>query len=70
MESALVRFRRERKITQQRLAGLFGVQPPAVSKWERGRVPAERVLEIERLTGIPRHALRPDLYPVSEVSAA
>jgi DNA-binding transcriptional regulator YdaS (Cro superfamily) len=26
-------------------------------------LPAERVLDIERVTGIPRHELRPDLYP-------
>ena len=29
----------------------------------RGHVSAGRVLEIERRTGIPRHALRPDIYP-------
>lgn len=28
----------------------------------RGRVPAERVVELEQLTGVPREALRPDLY--------
>lgn len=27
------------------------------------RVPAEYVLEIERVTGVSRHELRPDLYP-------
>ena len=36
----------------------------AVGKWrKRGRVPAERVLAVERETGISRHDLRPDLYP-------
>lgn len=35
-----------------------------VSSWIlRGRVPAERVLELERLSGVSRHVLRPDLYP-------
>ena len=34
----------------------------AVSQWRR--VPAERVLDVERITGIPRHILRPDLYPM------
>lgn len=35
----------------------------AVSKWER--IPAERVVEVERITGIPREELRPDLYRVA-----
>lgn len=42
------------------LAPRLGVTQSAVSMWER--VPAERALEIERLTGIPRHLLRPDLW--------
>jgi DNA-binding transcriptional regulator YdaS (Cro superfamily) len=33
----------------------------AVSQWTR--IPAERVLDVERITGIPREELRPDLYP-------
>lgn len=32
----------------------------AVSQWQR--VPAERVLDVERLTGISRHDLRPDVF--------
>lgn len=35
-----------------------------VSSWIlRGRLPAERVLEVEAATGVSRHELRPDLYP-------
>lgn len=29
----------------------------------RFATPAEYVLRVERLTGVPRHDLRPDLYP-------
>lgn len=32
----------------------------AVSQWKR--VPAERVIEVERLTGVSRHELRPDVF--------
>lgn len=31
-----------------------------VSAWRR--VPAERVIDVERVTGVARHELRPDLY--------
>jgi DNA-binding transcriptional regulator YdaS (Cro superfamily) len=45
----------------QDLAAKLGISPSAISQWHR--VPAERTIDIERLTGIPRHDLRPDLYP-------
>lgn len=46
------------------LAKLCNVTYEAVRKWrEFNRLPAERVLEVERATGISRHELRPDLYP-------
>ena len=48
---------------QAKLAGLMGVSHQAVMKWRRGRVPAERVLELARISGIPRQKIRPDLYP-------
>lgn len=43
------------------LAKALGLTPSAVHQW--GEVPAERVLEVERITGIPKSQLRPDLYP-------
>lgn len=41
----------------------LGVDKATVTRWAQKRIPAERVVEIERITGIPRHDLRPDLYP-------
>ena len=35
----------------------------ALSAWTK--VPFDRVLELERILGIPREDLRPDLYPVN-----
>lgn len=43
-----------------KLAHACGVTHSAVLQWDR--VPAERVLIVERETGIPRDELRPDLY--------
>lgn len=37
------------------------ISPQAISQWRR--VPAGRVLAVEKATGVPRHDLRPDLYP-------
>jgi DNA-binding transcriptional regulator YdaS (Cro superfamily) len=47
------------------LARKVCVSPQAVQKWcARGKPPAERVLDIERVTGVPRYELRPDIYPL------
>ena len=48
------------------LARELGVTRSAV--WQWGRVPAERLPEVERITGIPRHQLRPDICPEPEVA--
>ena len=34
----------------------------AIAKWNNG-VPSHWVLSVEKVTGISRHLLRPDLYP-------
>lgn len=42
----------------------------AISNWKtRGRVPVDHVLEVERITGISRHELRPDLSRIFVESA-
>jgi len=42
------------------LARLLGIAHQSILQWEK--VPAERVIEIEKVTGIARERLRPDLY--------
>lgn len=44
-----------------RLSTALGLSRTAVSGWRR--VPAERVLAVERISGVSRYVLRPDLYP-------
>jgi TorA maturation chaperone TorD len=43
------------------LARALGISQPSVSNWTR--IPAERVIAVESLTGVQRTELRPDLYP-------
>jgi len=63
-----MRHRDEQMVRAIRLAGGFsevarslGRTRQAVIQWER--VPVEHVLHLERLSGVPRHLLRPDVYP-------
>jgi TorA maturation chaperone TorD len=49
------------------LARALGISQPAVSNWQK--IPAERVLAVESLTGVKRSLLRPDLYPIMDEPA-
>lgn len=46
----------------QPLAAKMGVSYQAVQKWRNSRIPATRVLDIERITGISRYEIRPDIF--------
>jgi len=52
--------------TQEAMAEHFSVSQPTIWRWlnQSRQLPAEHVLLAEQLTGVPRHHLRPDLYPV------
>src|ERR1051326_4849646 len=56
------------------LAQKIGISQPSVSNWSR--VPADRVISVESVTGVARDVLRPDLYAaqpsttIDEVDAA
>jgi DNA-binding transcriptional regulator YdaS (Cro superfamily) len=53
--------------SQGAMARLLGVSQTAVWKWlneaDSKQLPAEHVLKVEAATGVPRHDLRPDIYP-------
>lgn len=44
------------------LAVALKVNKSLVTRWAQKKVPAERVIDVEKATGIPREFLRPDLY--------
>jgi DNA-binding transcriptional regulator YdaS (Cro superfamily) len=44
------------------LARSIGVDKATVTRWAQRGIPAERLLDIERVTGIPREELRPDIF--------
>lgn len=48
-----------------KLARDLNATQPTVWRWinENGKLPAEYVLTAERLYGVSRHDLRPDIYP-------
>lgn len=50
--------------TRRNFAAALGVTAEAVRKWEMTRVPAERCLEIEKLSdgAVSRYDLRPDVF--------
>ena len=51
---------------QSKTARLLGLSQTSIWKWvSRGKVlPAEYVLKVEAATGISKHELRPDIYPL------
>lgn len=44
------------------LADLLGVNRSQITRWAKKGIPANRVVEVEKASGIKRKLLRPDLY--------
>lgn len=46
---------------------LLGISEVQMYRYETGqrRIPAERVMKFETITGVPRHVLRPDVFPAA-----
>jgi DNA-binding transcriptional regulator YdaS (Cro superfamily) len=55
-----IKLIRDQRGLPAKLARELEITPGAIYQWKE--VPAERLLDVERITGIPREKLRPDLY--------
>ncbi len=62
MTTDLKQLLKARKLRLIDLSREAKVDKATVTRWAQNRVPAERVLEVECITGISRHDLRPDIY--------
>ena len=53
--------------SQTAFAEICGVSQPAVWKWLQSikRLPPEHCIAVEASTGVSRHYLRPDIYPIT-----
>jgi DNA-binding transcriptional regulator YdaS (Cro superfamily) len=51
-----------------KIARALDISPQAVSDWVR--VPPAHVLKVEAVSGISRHQLRPDIYPIERKRAS
>ena len=62
--SAILEYRIDNGLTRQALADTLGVDPATLWRWEKdhSRIAISKLAEVERLTGIPRAKLRPDLF--------
>jgi DNA-binding transcriptional regulator YdaS (Cro superfamily) len=50
------------------LAKLLGMSRQALSQWHT--IPLHRLLDVERVTGVPKEELRPDIYREAKPEAA
>tara|TARA_B100000586_G_C19912435_1_gene343752 strand:- start:454 stop:678 length:225 start_codon:yes stop_codon:yes gene_type:complete len=56
---------------QTKLSQAIGSSQQNISYWLRtGKVAPDKVILIERVTGVSRHELRPDIYPPEDTKQA
>lgn len=70
MANILEAWRKSAGKSVKEAAAAAKVTPPMWSRWENGkrRVPGERAVKIEKEIGIPKWALRPDLFSRTEAA--
>lgn len=64
---ALREYLKEERGRATSLAKELHLFPSGISQWKE--VPPKHVLDVERITGISRHDLRPDLYGAKQDAA-
>lgn len=64
MTTSIAHALKERGLRQQDLANELGVDKSRVSRWVSNAdpIPPQHVLRVEKLTGVSRHDLRPDVF--------
>lgn len=45
------------------IARALDIDKATMTRWTQSRIPAERVHDVEKITGVSREVLRPDLWP-------
>lgn len=71
MSTILKTWRESASKSVTEAAQAAGVTPAMWSRWENERraIPVERAVDLERLIGIPRSDLRPDIFGQPETAA-
>lgn len=52
------------------LARALGIKKTSVQDWKSAGIPASRVPAVSRVTGLPLHAIRPDLFDAPATAEA
>jgi transcriptional regulator with XRE-family HTH domain len=62
--TALIIARLHKGLEQNKAAELMGVAQQTYSHWERGRTtpPARKMVELEKILGVPKEKLFPDVF--------
>lgn len=61
-------LRKRANLTIKEASALFDVDRTTVIRWENGepRIPLKRLPDAERIFGVSRTAIRPDIFAVSQ----
>jgi len=67
-DGSLKDWRKSQGLRLDDVAQMLGVTAAMWSRWENGsrRVPPPRVADVAKITGIPREAIRPDIFEAAQ----